>query len=98
MYVRYEGLANLSQGFEGVGGTLYLMADHLRFEPHRINIQGQTEEIPLKDILEINKAESLGFIPNSFILKTHLRDYKFVVKKRNYWVDAIREALTSQQN
>ncbi|MDR1797333.1 MAG: hypothetical protein LBR44_07850 [Clostridiales Family XIII bacterium] len=88
--VVYEGAANHFVGAESVGGKLYLMQDRLVFASHKLNVQTHSLEIPLRDIADISFSKTLGFVPNGMVvtLASGARE-KFVVNKRQVWVDKI---------
>lgn len=76
--------ANLFRGIEGVGGDLRITDRRICFNPHPLNIQKDPEEIPLKDIQEVNKKNTLGIFPNGIqIVKKDGTKFHFVVNKRN---------------
>lgn len=89
----FESPANLYRGVEGVGGKLMLTREYLLFKPHFMNIQKEEEIIYLKEIEEVKKVNTLGIIPNALKVVTKQTEYKFVVKKRNRWIDEINKQI-----
>ncbi len=89
----FESPVNLYRGVEGVGGKLMLTKKYLLFKPHFMNIQKEEELISLKDIEEVKKMNTLGIIPNALKVVTKQTEYKFVVKKRNQWIDKINKQI-----
>jgi hypothetical protein len=88
--VVYKGAANHFVGIEGVGGKLYLTSEALIFISHSLNIQRHQMNIPLADIAELEKGNSLGLIPNRLIVHTTAGTHeKFVINNRNVWIEKI---------
>jgi hypothetical protein len=95
----HHGPANLFRGFEGVGGMLTLTSDRLVFRPHVMNIQRQEETIELADIECVEKANTLGLVPNGFKVVTADAEFRFVVSRRTRWIGKIQheiETLSTQ--
>lgn len=90
----YEGAANHFVGIESVGGKLYLTSTALIFISHGFNVQRHQTCIPLADITGIETSNSLGLVPNSFIVHTISgTKEKFVVNKRKVWMENIKSLL-----
>jgi hypothetical protein len=84
-----DGSANHYKGLEAVGGKLYLTNQRLKFKSHKLNIQVHEMEIPLNQIVSIEKAS--GFLAFKQI-NVHVKDStveKFVVNNREEWINAI---------
>jgi hypothetical protein len=82
--------ANLIRGMEAVGGRLKITNQRLIFEPHAINIQNQTLEVPLNQVQEIKPRNTLGIVPNGILIKlVSGQEYKFVVWKRKELMELI---------
>jgi len=96
------GPANLQRGIESVGGTLSLSSSVLRFKPHLINANRETVEINVDTIVNVQPVRTrfLGRVPlfdNAFIaVLADRRKYRFTVRNRDKWVDAIRAYLASE--
>ncbi|WP_102029202.1 GRAM domain-containing protein [Salirhabdus sp. Marseille-P4669] len=92
-----EGMANIFKGKEGVGGKLYLTTDKVIHKAHKMNVQRGTVEINLEDIesIDVYNNKVLGLpIKNGLQIKDKSGSvYKFVVYKREEWVQAIEEQL-----
>ncbi|PKR77365.1 hypothetical protein CEY16_11590 [Halalkalibacillus sediminis] len=85
-----EGLANLFKGKEAVGGKLYLSEEELNHHPHKLNVQKGDTTIRLEEVSEIESKKSFKVLNNVMIVKTVSgEEHKFVVNKRNKWVDKI---------
>lgn len=96
--VIYSGGANHFKNAEAVGGTLFLLSDHLEFKSHKFNIQNHTPTIKINNIQDIIFYNTLGLIPNG--LKIILKDgaeEKFVVNHRDIWKKNI-QSLIDQSN
>ena len=82
--------ANLFRGKEAVGGRLKITNQRLIFEPHIVNIQKQTLEIPLNQIREVKPRNTLGIVPNGILVKlVSGEEYKLVVWKRKELIELI---------
>lgn len=86
-----EGVANHFKGIESVGGRLFLTNQRIYFISHNLNIQNHELSIPLDQILEVGKRNTLGIVPNGMFinLKTGESE-KFVIWGRNDWISKIR--------
>jgi len=89
----FQSPANLYRGFEGVGGKLELAEELLHFVPHAINIQKDEEIIYLRDIMRVEKINTLGIIPNGFKVTTTQQEYRFVVRKKDQWIAKINKQM-----
>lgn len=96
--VLFEGLANHFKGMEGVGGKLFLTNKRVRFRSHAVNIQTHDESYPLTSITDVKAVNNAWIIPNGLLLTlADGRRERFVVYKRNEWVDQIEQRLTSRR-
>lgn len=84
-----NGSANHYMGMEGVGGKLYLTNKRLRFKSHGLNIQVHEMEIPLNQIVRIEKASGLLAFKQIDVYLTDRSIEKFVVNGRDEWIHAI---------
>ena len=80
--------ANYQQGWQAVGGQLYLTKQALVFIPHRFNIRAKKIEIPLEEIrsAERKPAKWLGVLPilfNSFVVND---EYYFSLYNPGRWL------------
>lgn len=84
--------ANLFRGKEAVGGHLHFAESAMTFKSHAFNIQTGDTTILYTDIADIQKRNTLGFVPNgmSVILKNGMK-YNFVIWHRNEVIDFIKE-------
>lgn len=85
------------------GGKLYLTNKRIVFVGHGLNIGEGTIAVNLDDILTVRLASSsmlaLLFIPipNAISIRTsNGTTHKFMVTKRNEWVDAISEQINQK--
>jgi hypothetical protein len=89
--VVYDGGANHFLNGEAVGGKLYLMKDKLQFISHRLNFQNHQLLMDLHDIKQIGFYNIAGIIPTGIEIEMNNgKTEKFVVNKRQKWVEEIR--------
>lgn len=93
-----KGCANHTMGRESVGGFLLLTEDSLIFQSHKINIQNHSTVIPINEIIDIKKVNSLGIIPNGLNIVTNNSVEKYVVYNREGWVDMLNKCKGQQRN
>ena len=84
-----NGSANHYMGMGGVGGKLYLTNKRVRFKSHSINIQVHEMEIPLDQIVRIEKATGLLAFKQIDVYLLDGSIEKFVVNGRDEWITAI---------
>ena len=95
-----EGRANLQRGAESVGGKLALTERRLIFESHEFNVQSGPDEIPLSEIVGVEKVwtkflGALPLAPNSLAVRTREgAEHRLVLSRRGAW----REAIESQRS
>jgi len=83
--------ANLFRGLEAVGGRMQITTHRILFKPHAINIQKESAEINLKDIVEVGKRNTLGLVPNGMYVRTKDgTEYRFVVWGRSNLIKIIQ--------
>lgn len=88
-----NGFANHFVGIEAVGGQLFLGHNRLFFKSHSLNIQTHELEIPLSQIVKIEKAFGLlGFNRFNVFLKDGSIE-KFVVYNREDWIRCINAQI-----
>lgn len=86
--------ANLFRGIEGVGGKLKITDKRLHFMSHSFNIQTGETEIPLGEIAEVTKVNTLGLVPNGLLIKLkNGKSYQFVVNQRNTVYDLVKSLI-----
>ena len=88
----YDGGANHFRGKEAVGGWLFLTSTELIFKSHGFNIQNQKTIIPLNNILEVTKVNTLGIVPNGLMIRTNNKSERFVLHGRGVWIQKIKQA------
>jgi len=90
--VIHEGRCNLFFGIEGVGGKLFLTKDSLLFYSHGINVSSRRKftVIDLKEIINIEKCNTLLLIPNGVKIHTNSKKYQFVLSGRSKWIEIIK--------
>ena len=89
-----RGPANHFRGIEARGGEMLLEAGKLYFNPHQFNIQRQTVELAVSDILSVEKMNYFfGLVDSGIkITSSNGRVEKFVVGNREQWIAAINAA------
>ena len=82
-YIGQSIFANLYRGRESIGGKIFFYDDKLIFKSHDFNTSTGLVEIKYVDILEVNKRNTMGIIPNGVTIfdKNNL-EYKFVIYNR----------------
>ncbi len=90
-----EGKANLWYGLESVGGKLFLTNEHLIHYAHAINFRMKRKiaTISLKDVLKVEKVNTMGIVPNGMKVITKEKNYQFVVNGRSQWIDEINKMI-----
>ena len=79
-----EKMANLFRGVEAVGGRMYLTSNGIYFISHSLNVQAGETRIGYEDILNIEKCNTLGIMPNGLRVVTKRgATYQFVLWGRN---------------
>ena len=92
--IKYDIGANLKRGIESVGGKLKISNERIYFKPHAINIQKKELNIPMDQIVEVEKAKSFGLIANVMNIKLRNGDVeKFVLGKRQKIIDYIESRI-----
>jgi hypothetical protein len=87
-----QGPANHFQGWEGVGGWLYLTDRRLLFRSHRFNARNHELSVPLDEIEDARTSLTARLIPNGLLIKSLHGEERFVVRGRLQWVTEIRRA------
>ena len=88
--ILFDTTANHFKGMEAVGGKLYLTNKRLVFKSHKINFQKHQLSIDLSDIQKMDRYKPLGIANNGLLIKTaDNKIEKFVVEKRETWVDQL---------
>jgi len=90
--------ANMFRGIEAVGGRMKITDRRILFEPHSFNLQPQPADIPLDQVAEVRKRNTLFVVPNGILvrLKSGVQ-YKFVVWGRGRLIALIRQHSASTQ-
>ena len=92
-----DEMGSLFRGWESVGGRIYVTNRRVIFESHGLNLQRGTTEIPLENIVEARRRNTLFIIPNGMEIET--RDgvrYRFVVWTRARLIDMIAVCKSGQ--
>lgn len=93
--VIFTGGANYIKGKTGLGGTLHLTSNDLIFKAHNFNKEVIEIVIPLDQIVEVKANSNMGFVPNGLHIVTKNGNIqKFVVFKRNIWIEQLNKTLT----
>ena len=90
-----EGPANHFLNAEGIGGWVYLTDRRFYFKSHKGNIQNHELTIPLQEIVDAEKTNTFGIIPNR--LSLNLRNgktEKFLVKGAKEWVNVLKTLIS----
>lgn len=90
----FQGPANHFLNGEGRGGWLTLTPSRLVFRSHGMNVQNQSLDIGIGEIVDIVPTLTIGLIPNG--LRVGLKSGKkesFVVNTRKKWIKLIAEQL-----
>lgn len=82
-YIGESIFANLFRGRESVGGKIFFYDDKLIFKSNDFKLRTGITEIKYSDILEVNKRNTIGIIPNGVtIVDKNKLEYKFVIYNR----------------
>jgi hypothetical protein len=85
-----DEMGSLFRGWESVGGRIYVTNRRVIFESHGLNIQRGNTEIPLEEIVEARRRNTLFIISNGMEIETREgRLYRFVVWTRARVIDMI---------
>jgi hypothetical protein len=89
--IKIESRANLNGGT----GKIVLTNKRLIFK-EKDSSKNNFVEIPLHQIIEVQKKRTLAFIDNIFIIRTDSKTYEFIVyeNERNLWVSKINDFKT----
>jgi hypothetical protein len=83
--------ANLWRGRAAVGGWLTLTRERLSFQAHALSIQTSPLDVAVKEIVDVRKYRSYGFIPNGLaVTMASGVEYRFVVGKRDRFIAAVQ--------
>lgn len=94
----FKKAANLFRGLEAVGGWVTLTDQRLIFEPHRINIQTEPLVLTYKEMIGIEKRNTLNLVPNGIKITTESGgEYKFVIWKRTAFIKYVNERIRESQ-
>ena len=81
---------SLRYGMISVGGRVIITTQRLLFEAHRFNIMRTPVSLFLSDIVGLRTQNSLGVIPNGFIVKCRSgKEYHFIAFNRQQIVDLL---------
>ena len=82
--------ANLKRGIEYVGGRLTILPDRLVFRSHALNLQTGATEVPLRDVSEVRRTNSMFVLPNRLevVMRTGVR-FVFIVWGRDRLADLV---------
>lgn len=85
-----EGPANYFKGLSNIGGKLTLTDNQLIFKPGRLNFRRSIESIVLKEIVAVERRNTLGVVPNGFgVVLRDGKSHRFVVYGREDWINAV---------
>jgi len=81
---------SLRYGLIAVGGRVIVTTQRLLFEAHRLNIMRTPVSLFLSDIIGIRVQNSLGVIPNGFVVKCRSgKEYHFIAFNRQPIMDLL---------
>jgi hypothetical protein len=93
----FDEAANHFVGREGVGGWLFLFSDSLYFRSHAVNIQNHILEIPLDDIVAVERCRMRKWANNGILIKTAQgEEERFVVYSPDEWVEKINGMINQK--
>jgi hypothetical protein len=85
-----EGLANYLKGLSNIGGRLMLTDSQLIFKAGRLNFRRSDEFIPVKEIVAVERRNTLGVVPNGFgVIMRDGNSHRFLVYGREGWINAV---------
>ncbi len=85
-----QGPANYFKGLSNVGGNLTLTENQLIFKPGRLNFRRSIETIAVKDIVAVERRNTLGVVQNGFgVVLKNGTTHRFVVYGREDWINAV---------
>lgn len=86
--VAIESLANLSNGFEKIGGKLFLTDKRLIFKSHKLNIHRKQINFEFGQISEVVKQKIAKISDNGVrVTTTDGKNFDFVVQDRDKWLE-----------
>lgn len=88
--------ANLFRRSVADGGKLIVYEDGLLFKPHKFNLDTSNVWIPLSEIKNIEKFNSMFIIPNGLRINCQLGSFDFVVSKREKTMEIIKQLLIGE--
>jgi hypothetical protein len=85
--LKMDGPASLLNGFEKVGGKLFLTDLRLIFKPHKLNIHRKQINVELEQISDVMQRK-ISTAPDNGIRVTTAdgKDFDFVVHERDLWL------------
>ena len=84
------GPANYFKGLSNTGGNLTLTNTQLIFKPGRLNFRRNIETIAVKDIVAVERRNTLGVVQNGFgVVLRNGQTHRFVVYGREDWINAV---------
>jgi hypothetical protein len=84
------GPANYFKGLSNSGGKLILTDTQLIFKPGRLNFRRSIEAIAVKEIVAVERRNTLGVVPNGFgVILRDGKAHRFVVYGREEWIEAV---------
>lgn len=93
-----QGSANHWQGWEAVGGNLFLTDQRLVFRSHSFNVQRQETSIELEEVAFVKLRNNFLLVPNGMsIFLRNQQEERFVIWSRKDWVNKIREAKLARE-
>lgn len=92
-----QGAANHWQGWEAVGGRLFLTDQRLVFKSHSFNVQRHETSIELEDVAFAKPRNNFLLVPNGMsIFLRNGHEERFVIWGRKDWINKIIRAKSTR--
>ena len=93
-----QGSANHWQGWEAVGGRLFLTGQRLIFRSHTFNVQRHETSIELEEVAFVKSRNNFLLVPNGMsIFLRNGQEERFVIWGRRDWITKIRQAKITRE-
>jgi len=93
-----QGAANHWQGWEAVGGRLFLTDQRLVFKSHSFNVQRHETSIELEEVAFVKPRNNFLLVPNGMsIFLRKGQEERFVIWSRKDWINKIRQAKLTRE-
>ena len=93
-----QGSANHWQGWQAVGGKLFLTDQRLVFRSHSFNVQRHEISIELEEVAFVKLRNNFLLVPNGMsIFLRNGQEERFVIWSRKDWITTIRQAKVTRE-